>query len=87
MPSLIAGCGVGSLYLAGALLMRNYPEPSYGNEVALLASVVLAGSSIPRAIRGGKPLPVGLSVMAVFGCVLFGNGVWKGYAGKGIKDA
>lgn len=45
---------------------------SYGVELALLASIVLAGSSVPRAIRSGKTLPVGLSVVAAFGVWRFG---------------
>ena len=42
--------------------------------MALLASVVLAGSSIPRAIRTGKPLPIGLGVLATTGLVVYGKG-------------
>jgi uncharacterized membrane protein (UPF0136 family) len=38
----------------------------------MLASTVLGGSSIPRAIKSGKPVPVGLSVLATFGVVVFG---------------
>lgn len=45
----------------------------YGVELALLASIVLAGSSIPRAIKSGKPLPIGLSILATFGLWTFGN--------------
>ncbi|CCD45469.1 hypothetical protein BofuT4_P044870.1 [Botrytis cinerea T4] len=41
--------------------------------LALLASVVLAGSSIPRAIRSQKPLPAGLSLLALYGLFTFGN--------------
>ncbi len=48
----------------------------YGVELALLASVVLAGSSIPRAIRSGKPLPTGLSVVAAYGLWRFGS-LWR----------
>lgn len=44
----------------------------YGVEMALLASLVLAGSSIPRAIRSQKPLPIGLSFVAVYGLYRFG---------------
>ena len=53
---------------------------SYGVELALLASVVLAGSSIPRAIRTQKPLPMGLSALALLGLFQFG-GAW--YGGQG----
>lgn len=45
----------------------------YGVELALLASIILAGSSIPRAIKSGKPLPIGLSILATFGLWTFGN--------------
>jgi uncharacterized membrane protein (UPF0136 family) len=46
---------------------------SYGVELAVLASVVLAGSSIPRAIKTGKPLPGALSILAVTGLVAYGK--------------
>ncbi|KAK5059866.1 hypothetical protein LTR84_009749 [Exophiala bonariae] len=46
---------------------------TYGVELALLASVVLAGSSIPRAIKTGKPLPAGLSALAATGLFIYGR--------------
>ena len=51
--------------------MRN--RQSYGTELALLASIILAGSSIPRALRSQKPLPTGLSALALYGLWTFGN--------------
>ena len=45
----------------------------YGVELALLASLILAGSSVPRAINTQKPLPMGLSALALFGLWQFGN--------------
>jgi len=56
--------------------MRN--RQSYGVEFALLASLVLAGSSIPRAIRSQKPLPMGLSVLALYGLYSFGMAYSQG---------
>lgn len=50
-------------------MQNNQP---YGVELALLASIVLAGSSIPRAIRLQKPLPMGLSVLALYGLYTYG---------------
>jgi uncharacterized membrane protein (UPF0136 family) len=47
----------------------------YGAELSLLASIVLGGSSIPRAIRLRKPVPMALSVLSLFGAWTFGNGV------------
>ncbi|PSK42559.1 hypothetical protein B9Z65_4473 [Elsinoe australis] len=70
IPSIAAGCTVGALYALGGYRIQN--RQPYGTELALLASVVLAGSSIPRAIKSGKPLPIGLSVLATIGLVRFG---------------
>lgn len=71
IPSVTAGCTVGAFYLLGSYRINN--RQSYGVELALLASVILAGSSIPRAIKGGfKPLPTGLSVLATIGLLQFG---------------
>jgi uncharacterized membrane protein (UPF0136 family) len=89
LPSVVAGVTVGALvcssfhlysnvavsnidqYILGGLRIQN--RSTYGTELALLASVILAGSSIPRAIKSGKPLPIGLSVLATFGLWTFGN--------------
>ncbi|KAF7504357.1 hypothetical protein GJ744_002414 [Endocarpon pusillum] len=72
VPSIAAGLTVGALYgLGGYRIQTRQP---YGIELALLASVVLAGSSIPRAIKTGKPLPIGLSVLATTGLFIYGKG-------------
>ena len=70
MPSVTAGVSVGALYALGGYRIAN--RQSYGVELALLASIVLAGSSIPRALKSGKPLPIGLSILAAFGLFNFG---------------
>ncbi|KAJ5444225.1 uncharacterized protein N7458_008097 [Penicillium daleae] len=71
IPSIAAGLSVGALYLLSYLRLR--AGESYGEEIGLLASTVLGGSSIPRAIKtGGKPVPLGLSVLATYGVVVFG---------------
>ena len=75
VPSIAAGCTVGALYGLGGYRIAN--RQPYGVELGLLASVVLAGSSIPRAIRSGKPLPIGLSVLATLGLWQFGM-AWSG---------
>ncbi|KAI4098067.1 MAG: hypothetical protein L6R37_006706 [Teloschistes peruensis] len=74
VPSIAAGVTVGLLYGLGGLRQRN--RQPYGLELALLASILLAGSSIPRAIKTQKPLPLGLSVIAVFGLYRFGT-LWR----------
>ncbi|KAI9680034.1 MAG: hypothetical protein M1817_005050 [Caeruleum heppii] len=75
IPSIAAGVTVGALYGLGGYRMQN--RQPYGVELALLASVILAGSSIPRAIRTQKPLPIGLSGLALFGLTRFGL-AWSG---------
>ncbi|KAF1353686.1 transmembrane proteins 14C-domain-containing protein [Delphinella strobiligena] len=70
VPSIAAGVSVGALYALGGYRIQN--RQPYGVELALLASVVLAGSSIPRAIKSGKPLPIGLSLLAAYGLFNFG---------------
>lgn len=66
----VAGLGVGALYTYSSYRIRtNQP---YGIELALLASIVLAGSSVPRAIKTGKPLPQALSVLAATGLIYYG---------------
>ncbi|KAL9597074.1 MAG: hypothetical protein Q9179_004392 [Wetmoreana sp. 5 TL-2023] len=74
VPSIAAGLTVGALYGLGAFRQRN--RQPYGVELALLASVVLAGSSFPRAVKTMKPLPIGLSVVAAFGLYRFGT-LWN----------
>lgn len=54
----------------------NNREP-YGVELGLLASVVLGGSSIPRALKLRKPVPVMLSVVSTFGMAVFGSALAK----------
>lgn len=71
IPSIAAGVSVGALYLFSFARLR--AGQSYGEELGLVASTVLGGSSIPRAIKtGGKPVPLGLSVLATYGIFVFG---------------
>jgi uncharacterized membrane protein (UPF0136 family) len=49
----------------------------YGIELTLLASIVLAGSSIPRAIKSQKPLPIGLTFLALYGLYTYGNAYYN----------
>lgn len=64
-------------YTLGGIRIQS--RAPYGVELALLASLVLAGSSIPRAIKTGKPLPIGLSVLAAYGLFMFGT-AWQNRA-------
>jgi len=71
IPSVVAGVTVGTLYLLGGYRIQT--KQSYGIELALLASIILSGSSIPRALKSQKPLPTGLSLLALYGLYTFGN--------------
>lgn len=71
IPSVSAGALIGFLYLtAGYQIQARLP---YGVPQALLASVVLAGASIPRAIKTQKPTPIGLSALALYGLYTFSS--------------
>lgn len=66
---------VGLLYgLGGYRIQSRQP---YGVELGLLASLVLGGASIPRAVRSRKPVPVALGVLATLGLLTFGNAYRK----------
>lgn len=56
--------------LGGYRIQNRQP---YGVELSLLASVILGGSSIPRAIRLRKPVPIFLAILSTFGILTFGN--------------
>ncbi|KAK3940063.1 transmembrane proteins 14C-domain-containing protein [Diplogelasinospora grovesii] len=73
-PSIVAGCAVGLLYGLGGYRIQ-HAQP-YGVELSLLASIVLGGSAIPRAIRLQKPVPIMLSALAAFGIYTFGD-AWR----------
>jgi len=71
VPSVAAGVTIGTLYGLGGMRIQN--KQPWGLEMALLASIILAGSSIPRALRSQKPLPTGLSLIALYGLYTFGS--------------
>ncbi|KAL1922266.1 uncharacterized protein VTP21DRAFT_9805 [Calcarisporiella thermophila] len=63
VPSLVAGVGVGLIYgVAGYIIQQNR---DYGHETAIAASAILAGSSIPRAIKTRKPVPIMLGTASL----------------------
>ncbi|KAA8648589.1 TMEM14 family protein [Aspergillus tanneri] len=73
IPSIAAGISVGAIYLYSFSRLRS--GQSYGDELGLLASIVLGGSSVPRAIKTRKMVPVGLSLVAIYGLLVFGAAV------------
>lgn len=70
IPSIAAGLSVSALYLLSFTRLRS--GQSYGEEFGLFASTLLGGSSIPRAIKLRKPVPVALSILATYGLLVFG---------------
>ncbi|KAF4344770.1 UPF0136 domain protein [Fusarium beomiforme] len=71
VPSIVAGCAVGFLYVLGGYRIQN--EQPYGVGLGLLASVILGGSAFPRALRLRKPVPILLSVISAFGLFTYGT--------------
>ncbi|KAI8893649.1 transmembrane proteins 14C-domain-containing protein [Globomyces pollinis-pini] len=69
-PSLLAGVGVGSLYLTSAYLMHQ--QKLSGTALAFGTSGLLFGAIIPRAISIKKGPPVVLAVMSFTGLAYFG---------------
>ena len=70
VPSVTAGLSIGAVYLAA--FARLYKGKTYGEELALLASIVLGGHSIPRAVKTKKRVSIALSIIAAYGIVIFG---------------
>ncbi|KIJ55665.1 hypothetical protein M422DRAFT_41596 [Sphaerobolus stellatus SS14] len=69
IPSIVAGVGVGALYLWSADRIRK--GTNNGIEGALAASAVLFLSSIPRASKG--PIPAVLTVASASAGAYYGN--------------
>jgi len=60
IPSLLGGLSVGLLYIISGLALRNGSRPT-GRVGALGSSMLLLGSSAPRAFKG--PVPAILTVL------------------------
>lgn len=71
VPSLVAGLTVGALYAYGGYRIQEGQD--YGYEICTAASVVLLGSSLPRARKG--PVPLALSVASSASGVYYGKKV------------
>jgi uncharacterized membrane protein (UPF0136 family) len=63
VPSLVAGTAFGLLYLTSGYLIQNNKD--YGFELATGTSGLLAAAMLPKAIRGGKPVPVVMALLGV----------------------
>ncbi|KAF7356189.1 hypothetical protein MVEN_00950200 [Mycena venus] len=69
IPSLVAGVGVGAVYLwAGDQIRKGQPN---GIEGALGASAILFASSVPRLRKG--PVPVMLAASATMSGAYYGK--------------
>ena len=66
----VAGTGVGALYLYAGYRIHHFAP--YGCELAILASVILGWSSIPRFIMTGRPLSLILSLLSAAGLLYYG---------------
>ncbi|KII87500.1 hypothetical protein PLICRDRAFT_55454 [Plicaturopsis crispa FD-325 SS-3] len=73
VPSLVAGVGVGLLYLYGANSIRLGTDN--GLETALGASAILLLSSLPRVTKG--PIPVVLATTAASSAFYYGKTIYE----------
>ncbi|KAJ4473648.1 transmembrane proteins 14C-domain-containing protein [Lentinula aciculospora] len=73
IPSLVAGVGVGALYLYSADNIRK--GANNGLEGALGASALLLLSSLPRVRKG--PIPALLTVSSAASLFYYGNVLYK----------
>ncbi|KAI0258933.1 transmembrane proteins 14C-domain-containing protein [Gloeopeniophorella convolvens] len=73
IPSLVAGVGVGALYLYSGNSIRKHS--SGGLETALGASAVLLLSSLPRFSKG--PIPAMLTVTSAVTGAYYGKTVYN----------
>jgi uncharacterized membrane protein (UPF0136 family) len=62
VPSLVAGVGIGAMYGTAAYIIKE--NRYYGHETALTASVILAGSMVPKAFKTKKPFPITLAILS-----------------------
>ncbi|EEB09316.1 hypothetical protein SJAG_04515 [Schizosaccharomyces japonicus yFS275] len=69
--SLIAGSAVGAMYAVASYVERQGCD--FGHVVGLTASTLLLGSSVPRALKGRKPVPCMLSAIGVGTAILYGK--------------
>ncbi|KAK9472487.1 uncharacterized protein V1510DRAFT_403105 [Dipodascopsis tothii] len=78
VPSMVAGAGIGSLYLgAGYLLKQN---KDYGIELAAVTSLILAGAGIKRTLKTkGAPVPIMLAVLGLSGSAYYGKKYYDFY--------
>ncbi|TDL24078.1 hypothetical protein BD410DRAFT_786772 [Rickenella mellea] len=72
IPSIVAGVGVGLLYLYSADSIRK--GTANGLETALGASAILLLSSAPRAAKG--PIPAVLTATSAAAGLYYGRTVW-----------
>ncbi|KAI0047849.1 hypothetical protein FA95DRAFT_1491849 [Auriscalpium vulgare] len=73
IPSVVAGVGVGALYLYSGDAIRKHT--ANGLETALGASAVLLLSSLPRFTKG--PVPALLTVTSSAAGVYYGSAVYN----------
>ncbi|GBE89612.1 transmembrane proteins 14C-domain-containing protein [Sparassis latifolia] len=73
IPSIVAGVGVGALYLWSADSIRK--GTSNGLEAALGASALLLLSSLPRVAKG--PVPLALTITSTAAGCYYGSTVYQ----------
>ncbi|RKF74166.1 hypothetical protein GcM1_241152 [Golovinomyces cichoracearum] len=75
IPSISFGMLIGTIYLTSGYQIQN--RNPHAHYIALFASFLLAGASIPRAIKTRKYMPAGLSLLALYGLYTFGTASFR----------
>jgi uncharacterized membrane protein (UPF0136 family) len=79
--SIMAGLAFCALYLISFIRLQTVQR--YGNEIALLASILLGSGFLPRVVNiVGRPLPREFCLLGIYGTAMFANAIhfWLGLA-------
>ncbi|TFJ86450.1 hypothetical protein NSK_002107 [Nannochloropsis salina CCMP1776] len=75
-PSLYAGVGLGSLMVVSGMVIQS-GDDFRGHTLALIASGLVVGGTLPRAIKTQKVVPTAIALLGLVSGVYQGRKVWE----------
>lgn len=75
-PSLYAGVGLGSLMVVSGMVIQS-GDDFRGHTLALIASGLVVGGTLPRAIKTQKVVPTAIALQGLVSGVYQGRKVWE----------